>query len=147
MLLRTSNYNDSNQCYIETANIDGETNLKVKQAPKELSKIFNENDQDSLITEKICKGKLEVESPNRNIHNFIGALHLDAFSDPVPLSTENILLRSSLFSNTEWAYGVAIYVGQETKVQMNSRSAPSKLNFIDKYTNSAICIIFLVQVI
>jgi magnesium-transporting ATPase (P-type) len=147
ILLCTSNYTDGNQCYIETANIDGETNLKVKQAPGQLSKLLVEGKDHERITESLFKGKLEVEQPNKNIHNFIGTLHLDALNDPIPLSTENIILRSSLFSNTDWAYGVAIYVGQETKVQMNIRSAPSKLSFIDKYTNSAIFLIFLVQVI
>ena len=65
---------------------------------------------------------------NKNIHNFIGALQLDDISDPIALSADNILLRSSLFSNTDWAYGIAIYTGQETKIQMNNRHAASKMS-------------------
>jgi hypothetical protein len=91
-------------------------------------------------------GKLEFEPPNKNIHNFIGALHLNALTDSVALSPENVILRSSLFSNTEWGYGVAIYCGQESKVQMNNRLATSKMSKLEGYANGAIAVIFIVQV-
>lgn len=95
---------------------------------------------------KLVAGSLEFEPPNKNIHNFIGALHVDALNEPVALSPDNILLRSSLFSNTEWGYGIAIYCGQETKVQMNNRQATSKMSKLEGYANRAISVIFIVQV-
>jgi magnesium-transporting ATPase (P-type) len=64
----------------------------------------------------------------------------------MPLSADNILLRSSLFSNTDWAYGIAIYTGQETKIQMNNRHAPSKQSKLEQYLNLAIIIIFFCQI-
>jgi magnesium-transporting ATPase (P-type) len=143
LLVLTSNYVDGNQCYIETANIDGETNLKVREAPATLKKIIPKDGKPTL---NMFKGSIEFEPPNKNIHNFIGALHLDEVSESIALSPENILLRSSLFSNTEWGYGIAIYVGQETKVQMNNRLAPSKLSKVEGYANLAILVIFCAQV-
>jgi magnesium-transporting ATPase (P-type) len=143
LLLMTSLYADGNQCYVETANIDGETNLKLKEAPSAVKAIIA---ADGIPRENIFRGHLEFEPPNKNIHNFIGALHLDAVPDPIPLGANNLLLRSSLFSNTEWGYGVAVYCGQETKIQMNNRHAPSKMSKIEGYVNKAIILIFYAQV-
>jgi magnesium-transporting ATPase (P-type) len=97
------------------------------------------------VSHMLFSGKLEVEAPNRNIHNFVGALHLAEISDAIALGPENLLLRSSLFSNTDWAYGVAVYTGQETKIQMNNRQAPSKLSKLEVYLNKAILLIFCAQ--
>ena len=36
ILILTSNYDDGNQCYIETANIDGETNYYCKVHAKKV---------------------------------------------------------------------------------------------------------------
>ncbi len=143
LLIFTSNYQNSNQCYIETANIDGETNLKVREAPPQIKTLI----KSSTAQSELFKGFIEFEPPNKNIHNFVGALYLDAIKDPIALSPDNILLRSSLFSNTDWGYGVVIYTGQETKIQMNNRQATSKLSSTEKFANTAIILIFFMQVI
>lgn len=146
VLIMTSNFTDSNQCYIETANIDGETNLKVREAPVALK----QQTQQGIPEPTLFKGTMIFEPPNNDIHNFKGALTLDYLSGEaktIPLGSNNILLRSALFSNTDWAYGIAIYTGQETKIQMNSRHAPSKMSKLEGYLNDAIKIIFVAQVI
>lgn len=143
LLILTSNYADGNQCYIETANIDGETNLKLREAPPAIKEISPNGN----VLPSLFRGSIEVEPPNKNMHNFIGALRLNALSQPIPLSDNNILLRSSLFSNTDWAYGLAVYTGQETKIQMNNRLASSKISKLEGYLNTAIILIFFCQVI
>ena len=142
LLIMTSLHHDGNQCYVETANIDGETNLKLKEAPPDIKKLIK---SDTTASSKLLKGFFEYEPPNKNIHNFIGALHLDAADAPIALGAENILLRGSIFSNTDWGYGIAIYVGQESKIQMNNRHAPSKMSKIEVYVNKAIKLIFVAQ--
>mmetsp|Transcript_2919 Transcript_2919/g.4430 ORF Transcript_2919/g.4430 Transcript_2919/m.4430 type:complete len:1092 (+) Transcript_2919:145-3420(+) len=142
LLIMTSYYGDGNQCYVETANIDGETNLKLKEAPAQLMEIMED---DPVPREALFRGHLEFEPPNKNIHNFIGALHLECIHEPISLGSDNLLLRSSLFSNTEWGYGIAVYTGQETKIQMNNRHAPSKMSKIEGYVNKAIVLIFCAQ--
>lgn len=145
ILLMTSNYADGNQCYIETSNIDGETNLKLREAPAQLMSLVAGGHPPN---KNLFLGFLEFEPPNKNIHNFVGALHLDALpNESIPLSADNLLLRSSLFTNTEWAYGVALYCGQETKIQMNNRHAASKIGRIEEYLNVAVILIFAAQVI
>ena len=143
LLILTSMHADGNQCYVETANIDGETNLKLKEAPSALTPLLN----NGIATRELFQGSLEFEQPNKSIYTFIGALKLDALDAPLALSAENLLLRSSLFSNTDWAYGIAVYTGQETKIQMNNRHAGSKMSQIEKYANTAIIVVFFAQVI
>ncbi len=146
LLILTSMHNDGNKCYIETANIDGETNLKMKEAPAMLLDSFAHLIAEGKACPELFQGSMEFEAPNKNIHNFVGTLTLKGASESIPLSTENLILRSSLFSNTDWGYGVAVYTGQETKIQMNNRHAPSKMSKIEQNLNTAIIIIFFSQV-
>ena len=144
ILVITSNYSDGNQCYVETANIDGETNLKMREAPAAL--LEKVKDGGGIIRPHLFDGFIEFEPPNKNIHNFIGAYHLNGM-DAISLSADNMLLRSSIFSNTDWGYGVSVYTGQESKIQMNNRHAPSKMSKLEQYVNKAIIMIFIAQVI
>lgn len=147
LLLLTSNYGDGNKCYIETANIDGETNLKVREAPPLLLENFPELIEKGVLTPELASGSIEFEPPNKNIHKFIGNLRLDKAKETIPLGAENILLRSAIFSNTDWGYGVVIYAGKETKIQMNNRHAPSKMSRLEQNLNMAIIIIICAQVV
>ena len=67
--------------------------------------------------------------------------------DEMALSADNIMLRSALFSNTDWAYGIAIYTGQETKIQMNNRSISFKTSKLEGYLNNAVIIVFSGQIL
>lgn len=54
-------------CYVETKNLDGETNLKIKNAQKELNYYFsNQKDLSQIDGEIVC------EKPNNAIHKFEG---------------------------------------------------------------------------
>jgi phospholipid-transporting ATPase len=142
LVLHTSFHGDGNQCYVETANIDGETNLKLKEAPPDV-KHYIKGDKPNA---HLFSGHIEFEPPNKSIYTFAGAMTIEGSAAPIALGPNNVLLRGSLFSNTEWAYGVALYTGQETKLQMNNRHAPSKLSKIELYANQAIKTIFCAQV-
>ena len=37
---------------------------------------------------------------------------------PIPLGTDQILLRGSQLKNTIWIYGIVIYSGHDTKLMM-----------------------------
>lgn len=58
-------------CYIETSNLDGETNLKIRQGLPVTSDI---KDIDSLMR---ISGRIECESPNRHLYDFVGNIRLD----------------------------------------------------------------------
>ena len=69
LLLLTSNHHDGNQCYIETANIDGETNLKLREAPSRLMTLPAVKSGKPNLT--LFSGEIDFEEPNKNIVSII----------------------------------------------------------------------------
>uniref|UniRef100_A0A8C8HVC8 Phospholipid-transporting ATPase n=1 Tax=Oncorhynchus tshawytscha TaxID=74940 RepID=A0A8C8HVC8_ONCTS len=96
-------------CYIETSNLDGETNLKIRQGLQITSEI---KDIDSLMR---LSGRMECESPNRHLYEFVGNIRLDGHST-MPLGPDQILLRGAQLRNTQWVHGVVVYTGHDTKL-------------------------------
>ena len=79
--------------YIETKNIDGETNLKQKIATKETQNWFSD---DNNIKRLECE--IRCEEPNPIIYQFSGILNLE--NCIVPLSLSQFLIRGSSLKNT-----------------------------------------------
>ena len=65
-------------------------------------------------------GVIECELPNRNLYDFAGTLKLNNVAFPIPLGSDQILLRGSQLKNTAWIYGLVIYSGHDTKLMMVS---------------------------
>jgi magnesium-transporting ATPase (P-type) len=147
LIILTSLFDDGNKCYVETANIDGETNLKLREGPSGLAQEVGNLLELGEPVPALFQGSIRIEAPNANIHKVVGTLKLDAAAEPVPIDEQNIILRSALFSNTDWAYGIVVYTGQETKIQMNSMHAPSKMSKLEQNLNTAIIMIFCAQVV
>lgn len=55
--------------FIETANLDGETNLKIRQALPSTAKMTSTHD---LASFRRLNGTLECEPPNRHLYEFNG---------------------------------------------------------------------------
>ena len=103
-------------CYIETANLDGETNLKIRQALPATANLLRATALSSLI------GVLFCELPNRHLYEFNGTLRL-AKCEALPLGPDQVLQRGARLQNTRWAAGVVLYTGHETKLLQNSAAA------------------------
>ncbi|XP_026658040.1 phospholipid-transporting ATPase 1 isoform X3 [Phoenix dactylifera] len=111
--------------YVQTINLDGESNLKTRYAKQEtLSK--------SVDMEGFT-GFIRCERPNRNIYGFHANMEIDGRK--VSLGPPNIVLRGCEIKNTAWAVGVAVYAGTETKVMLNSSGAPSKRSRLETHMN------------
>jgi magnesium-transporting ATPase (P-type) len=54
-------------CYVETKNLDGETNLKIKLANKDIQALFPTEDKLKTID-----GYILCETPNNAIYKFEG---------------------------------------------------------------------------
>ena len=76
-------------CYIETANLDGETNLKIKQALPETAGIISPG-----VLGRV-QGVLKSEQPNNHLYTYEGTLTIDTGGGEkeIPLSPDQMLLR------------------------------------------------------
>ncbi|KAI4538817.1 hypothetical protein MG293_011084 [Ovis ammon polii] len=122
-------------CYVETANLDGETNLKIRQG---LSHTADMQTREVLMK---LSGTIECEGPNRHLYDFTGNLNLDGKS-PVALGPDQILLRGTQLRNTQWSFGIVVYTGHDTKLMQNSTKAPLKRSNVEKVTNVQILVLF-----
>ena len=92
--------------YIETKNLDGETNLKMKTVTKELG-FIQEFDEKGLRKLRI---RADYEKPNPYLYNFIGSIE-NLKKEKVPLDQNNFILRGCSLRNTAWIYGLVTYTG------------------------------------
>uniref|UniRef100_A0A4W3IKG2 Phospholipid-transporting ATPase n=1 Tax=Callorhinchus milii TaxID=7868 RepID=A0A4W3IKG2_CALMI len=134
-LVLLSSSEPQSMCYIQTSNLDGETNLKIRQGLHQTSEI---KDIESLMK---FYGKLECENPNRYLYEFIGNLYF-ANSSTFPLGPDQILLRGAQLRNTQWVHGVVVYTGHDTKLMQNTIRAPIKLSNVEQITNMQILFLF-----
>uniref|UniRef100_A0A8D2JNX5 Phospholipid-transporting ATPase n=1 Tax=Sciurus vulgaris TaxID=55149 RepID=A0A8D2JNX5_SCIVU len=123
-------------CYVATANLDGETNLKIRQALLETAGTQKEEQLVNLA------GKIECEGPHRQFNNFVGTLYLRGKS-PVSLGPDQMLLRGTQLKNTLWIIGIVIYTGFETKLMQNAVKSPLKRSKVEKVTNLQILVLLL----
>ncbi|KAL3512314.1 hypothetical protein ACH5RR_025031 [Cinchona calisaya] len=138
LILLSSNYEDP-ICYVETTNLDGETNLKLKQALQATSKLNEE------LAFKNFRGVIRCEDPNANLYTFVG--NLDVEGERYPLTLNQLLLRDSKLKNTDYIYGVVIFTGHDAKVVQNSVRPPSKRSKIEKQTDKLVYLLFSVLVL
>ena len=127
------------QCYIETANLDGETNLKIRSA--------NTTTKHLKTVEQLTRfqAEIEAEGPNKNLYDFSGTITVKE-GEKTPIGPNEILLRGSKLRNTKWIYGIAVYTGSESKLMMNSTQAPLKQSTMEKEMNKQIIFLFFILV-
>jgi len=129
-LLLISSSEPNGMCYIETANLDGETNLKIRQS---LNATYKYVTPESVIN-NLKAAKIEYEPPNSHLYEFKGSLRLDG--KVYPINPDQVLLRGAKLKNTTWTYGWVLYTGHETKLMLNSMlKSPLKQSNVEKLTN------------
>ncbi|XP_058452756.1 phospholipid-transporting ATPase ID isoform X2 [Malaya genurostris] len=127
-ILLLSSSEPNGLCFIETAELDGETNLKCKQCLVETAVMGNQED---LLWK--FNGEIVCEPPNNLLNKFEGTLTWK--NQRYPLDNEKILLRGCIIRNTQWCYGVVIFAGKDTKLMQNSGKTKFKRTTIDRLLN------------
>lgn len=125
LLLRSSD--TSGSCFVETSNLDGESNLKQRHG---ISSLQTKPDFHPLD----FKSTIECEVPNNQIYKFSGfILHSDGTREGV--NRDNLLLRGCEIRNTDYVEGIVVYAGHETKAMMNNSGPRYKRSRLEKLMN------------
>ncbi len=138
VILATSG--EEHVCYIETSSIDGETNLKLRRAVGYAAAPATA--EDVLARLEADRPTVLCDIPNQAIESFTGTVNVtaggngggdrrsslrasrhgsEAYDRVIPIDNDNVLLRGAVLRNTEWAIGVAVYTGKDSKLQVQSR--------------------------
>lgn len=139
-LVLLSSSEPQGMCYIETSNLDGETNLKIRQGLTQTAKFLTHQELLQM------SGTVECELPNRHLYDFVGNIKLSNRLT-LPLGPDQLLLRGAILKNTRWIFGIAVYTGQETKLMLNSTSAPLKRSTVEKVVNNQTLMLFVLLII
>ncbi|XP_009068081.1 PREDICTED: phospholipid-transporting ATPase IK, partial [Acanthisitta chloris] len=130
----------SSLCYVETADIDGETNLKFRQAL-----LVTHQELGSEESMAAFDGRVTCEEPNSRMHSFTGTLEWRG--ETYSLDSERILLRGCRIRNTDLCYGLVIYAGFDSKIMRNCGKIKRKKTKLDRMMDRLVIIIFLVLLV
>jgi phospholipid-transporting ATPase len=129
-------------CYIETANLDGETNLKIKQAIPETADFVSPAELARL------GGKIRSEQPNSSLYTYEATLTIAAGGGEkeLPLQPDQLLLRGATLRNTPWIHGVVVFTGHETKLMRNATATPIKTTAVERMVNKQILMLVIILI-
>jgi len=166
LLLLKSDKKDGS-AFVETANLDGEINLKTREAPTVLAKIplrasskdEEEDAVDRWPLEFACVIESVQPSPNMDEddgwNGAIRCLNMNKeqkerddekeINDEIQLHFNHLLLRGCRLRNTEWTIGAVIFVGEETKIRQNSIKEKFKRSNVDRIVDKMLYFIFIIQ--
>ncbi|KAF7377408.1 P-type phospholipid transporter [Mycena sanguinolenta] len=145
-------------CYLETKNLDGETNLKLRKS-------LGATRGMSCAEEEVQRARfvLDSEAPSQNLYLYHGVLryrdfsvnsafssvHARANNDNTPpedraepVSINEMLLRGCALRNTAWVVGLVVFTGSDTKIMLNGGDTPSKRSKIERETNFNVAVNF-----
>jgi phospholipid-transporting ATPase len=132
--------NSENVCYVETKNLDGETNLKHKC----LSKLTIDF-MATISSAQEMNCEIECETPSADLYSFKGTVA--SGNAKLPIHFDQFLLRGSVLKNTEYIIGIVTYTGHDTKIMKNIGKVSSKRSKMEQETYTEILYIFCVQIL
>ena len=132
IILASSHQNAS--CYIQTSSLDGEKNLKVRKAPKDMQKLIPSGVNAFYPEELLVNGSVVVEPPSGNLYSFNGNMYIG--QKYFPLSSEQLLLKGTQIRNTKWVLGFVVYTGKDTRIMMNTQlGSAHKMSNVERKMN------------
>ena len=153
-------------------NLDGETNLKPKtiasiplqtqiknnneESTDDHNDSFKESEQPGehpkykKYINNLCEvsGTIECSMPSENLEKWEGEIKMDNLQGEDKqffCNIDNLLLRGCYLRNIEYVYGIAVYLGQETKIMMNAKKPPRKVSNLMKLMNYMLYTVFALQ--
>jgi len=120
---------DEDVAFVETKNLDGETNLKSRHGVPALSHLRDA----AACVDRQNSFQINCDRPDTDMYRLNANVNVGGTTSPVDLSMT--LLRGTVLRNTRWAIGVVIYTGLDTKIAMNSGGTPSKRSKVERQMN------------
>ena len=144
LVLTTSEANGT--CYIETANLDGESNLKFRTGLPDTCSLLVGQTLPLIMKNipKLDEAILKTEHPNNRLYTFEGSLKIKGHPKSTSVDSSNVILRGSTLKNTTWLLGAVVFTGSETKLMMNSKTPPHKRSNVERRVNKYLIIVFSV---
>mmetsp|Transcript_80072 Transcript_80072/g.166544 ORF Transcript_80072/g.166544 Transcript_80072/m.166544 type:complete len:1134 (+) Transcript_80072:121-3522(+) len=148
--------------HVETKSIDGETNLKERSAPHAITQKVSREDAilhrpssflkdrryiTSIVSLLLDLGpQITLAAASPSISDLDGTISISGNTQGS--SAANFGLRGCSLQNTHWVLGVSCYIGNKSKVMLNSFAAPTKTSELERYLNSFVLAIlaFLLMV-
>lgn len=116
-LILLSSSSEGGVAFIETASLDGEKNLKPRNAFAQ-TQVYRTEEQLASLT-----GNWQGIVPDKQLHNFSSNLQLGTGQTINYYKDKQLLYRGARLKNTKWIYGLSIYTGRNTKIMMNADSS------------------------
>ncbi len=143
VLLTSSNPDSST--YLETTNLDGETNLKVKSGAQVTQHM-------ALLIPQIADlhAYIECENPNPDLGSFMGNMQKLSWRGQVSkkctLSVDNFLPSGTRICKTRYLYAACVYSGQETKLSLNTKIVRAKFSKGERSLNVFFVVYFCIMI-
>ena len=117
LIIKSSNKNG--YLYVDTKNLDGESNLKEKFSVKDI-----EINKDNLSN---FSGNIITTVSDENLNEWEGHLNYNDLKD-IYCCMDNMMLKGTILKNTDYIYGIVIYSGHQTKIMKNSHKPEPKVS-------------------
>jgi phospholipid-translocating ATPase len=120
---------DENVAFVETKNLDGETNLKSRNASSALTHLRNAKD----CADAKNAFRIDADRPDNSMFKFTATVVTP--NETLPIDLQETLLRGTVVRHTAWVIGLVIFTGRDTKIVMNSGRTPSKRSKVERQMN------------
>jgi phospholipid-translocating ATPase len=104
--------------YIQTSNLDGESNLKARSSLTATRGLATDAQLSAL------RGEVECGPPDEHLYVFDAQLRMGGAV--LALSSSQLLLQATSLRNTDWAMGLVVYTGNDSKFGRNKKPPPTK---------------------
>lgn len=129
-------------CFVETKNLDGETNLKPRRAVRATHALSHEDDFARL------QALFDTDPPHQNLYVQNGRfLHGPGGREVEATSINEFILRGCTLRNTAWIVGMVVFTGSDSKIVLNGGATPTKRSRIEKETYFNVVMSFIVLVV
>jgi len=115
--------NPKGNCFIDKSNLNGETTLEVLSSIKSTVEACNNGAEgiEQLVIE------LTYERPNHKFDSFRGHLTVrynNGAQSQEHMTGKYLLMRETNLRNSDFVYGLVVYNGDDTKIQMSNNEGP-----------------------